>query len=83
MLYLIDNEYYMLRNREYVKVDIDLKNGELSIKPNRQYVVEANNDVKARGVLIEDIIKSLKNKKANDDLSENALGDTRRKKYDM
>ena len=82
MLYLINNEYYMLRNREYVKVDIELKNGELNIKPNRQYVIEANGDVKAHGVLIDNIIKELQDKKSTE-VSENVLDNTRRKKYDM
>ena len=79
MLYLIDNEYYMLRNREYVKVDVELKAGELNIKPNRKYVVEANSDVKAHGILIDDVITLLRNKKP----SNNDSNDTNRKKYDM
>lgn len=60
MLYVIDGKYYMLRNREYVKVDTELKGNELSIKPDRNSVIEANESVKARGVLIDDIIKEYK-----------------------
>lgn len=65
MLYLINNDYYMFRNREYVKVDIELKNNELSIKPNRKEVIEANDNVKAKGVLIDKIIKDLKSKESS------------------
>jgi len=72
MLYVIDGKYYMLRNREYVKVDTELKGNELSIKPDRKNVIEANESVKARGVLIDDIIKE---KKTN-------LSDNSRNKYD-
>lgn len=60
MLYLIDGKYYMLRTREYVKVDVDLIDGELNIKPDRTHVIEANDGVKATGVLIDDVIKGLK-----------------------
>lgn len=62
MLYLIKDNYYMLRNREYVKVDVELKNNELSIKPNRHFVIEAGDNVKAKGILIDDLIKDLKRK---------------------
>lgn len=79
MLYLKDDKYYMLRNREYVKVDVELSNGELSIKPDRSDVIEANDNVKVKSIKIEDVINTLKNK----DNGYNTQGDTRRKKYDM
>jgi len=60
MLYRINNKYYMLRNREYVKVDLKLDNNELSIKPDRNNVIEANENIKVENVLIDDIIKELK-----------------------
>ena len=72
MLYLIDGKYYMLRNREYVKVDTELKGNELSIKPDRQNVIEANDSVKAKGVLIDEIIKKMKT----------SLSDASKNKYD-
>jgi len=62
MLYLINNNYYMLRNREYVKVNVELKSGELSIKPDRNDTIEANDSINARGVLIEDVIKEMQKK---------------------
>lgn len=72
MLYVIDGKYYMLRNREYVKVDTELKGNELSIKPDRQNVIEANDSVKAKGVLIDEIIKKMKT----------SLSDVSKNKYD-
>lgn len=72
MLYVIDGKYYMLRNREYVKVDTELKGNELSIKPDRKSVIEANESIKARGVLIDDIIKEKRT----------ILSDNSRNKYD-
>lgn len=64
MLYMIDGKYYMLRNREYVKVDIKFDNNELSIKPDRNSVIEDNN-VKAKKVLIDNIVKDMKNGKSS------------------
>lgn len=72
MLYVIDGKYYMLRNREYVKVNTELKGNELSIKPDRKSVIEANESIKARGVLIDDIIKEKRT----------TLSDSNRNKYD-
>lgn len=72
MLYVIDGKYYMLRNREYVKVDTELKGNELSIKPDRNNVIEANDSVKAKGVLIDEVIKKMKT----------SLSDNSKNKYD-
>lgn len=65
MLYVINGKYYMLRNREYVKVDLKLDDNELSIKPDRTDVIEKNNDIKVKKVLIDDIIRELKNGKSS------------------
>lgn len=79
MLYLINDKYYMLRNREYVKVDVELRNGELSIKPDRSDVIERDDNVKAEGVLTDKIIEKLKRRDYSRSISDN----TRRNKYDM
>lgn len=79
MLYLKDDKYYMLRNREYVKVSVELSNGELSIKPDRSDVIEANDNVKVKSIKIEDVIEKLKDENNRYDTQNN----TRRKKYDM
>lgn len=78
MLYKINGKYYMLRNREYVEVDVKLENNELNIKPKRENVIE-NNNIVTKGILIEQIIKDLsKNKEHNDN------SDTKsKKKYDI
>lgn len=65
MLYKIDGKYYMLRNREYVEVDIKLDNNELNIKPKRENVIENNDNIKARGILIEKVIEDLKKKQSS------------------
>lgn len=78
MLYLINDKYYMLRNREYVKVDVELRSGELSIKPDRSDVIEINDNVKAKGILVDNIIKELRNKESSRDRD-----NTRKNKYDM
>ena len=80
MLYKINNKYYMLRNREYVEVDIELKDNEFNIKPKRENVIEVSDNVKAKGVLIDKIIEELKknNKPSNSD-SDNKP----RSKYNM
>lgn len=78
MLYLINDKYYMLRNREYVKVDVELRSGELSIKPDRSDVIEVNDNVKAKGVLVDNIIKDLQNRESSHDRD-----NTRKNKYDM
>lgn len=62
MLYIINGEYYMLRNREYVSVDINLSGNEFSITPNRNKVIESSGNVKVKSVLMDDVIKELKNK---------------------
>lgn len=68
MLYIINGKYYMLRNREYVHVNVELANGELNIRPDREDVMEVNDKIKARGVLIDKVISDLKketSKKSN------------------
>lgn len=80
MLYKINNKYYMLRNREYVEVDIELKDNEFNIKPKRENVIEVSDNVKAKGVLIDKIIEELKKK----DKPSNSDSDNKpRSKYNM
>lgn len=77
MLYIINGKYYMLRNREYVAVDIELKENELSIKPNRHDVIEYTKDLKVRHILIDDVIKKLQKQEFKKESSEP------KKKYNM
>lgn len=60
MLYKKNGKYYMLRNREYIKVDIKLENNELSIKPDRNEVIEDNGNNQFVSILIDDVTKELK-----------------------
>lgn len=60
MLYIINGKYYMLRNREYVAVNVKLTDNELSITPDRKDVIEYTKDLKVRHILIDDVIKKLK-----------------------
>lgn len=78
MLYKINDKYYMLRNREYIEVDIELKDNEFNVKPKRENVIEVNDNVKAKGILIDKIIEDLKKNGKNSD-SDNKP----RSKYNM
>ncbi len=60
MLYIINGKYYMLRNREYVAVNVKLTDNELSITPDRKDVIEYTKNLKVRHILIDDVIKKLK-----------------------
>ena len=62
MLYKIGEKYYMLRNREYIEVDIKLENNEFSVTPKREHIIENNDNVQAYGILINDLIETLKKK---------------------
>lgn len=65
MLYQKDGKYYMLRNREYIEVEVTLKENELNIKPSKnRNVIENDGNVKVKGVLINDIIKELQKPKS-------------------
>ena len=77
MLYIINGKYYMLRNREYVAVDVKLTDNELVIKPDRENVIERTNDLKVRNILIDDVIKKLKKQDFKNETVES------KKKYNM
>lgn len=66
MLYQKDGKYYMLRNREYIEVEVTLKDNELNIKPSKNRdVIEKNDNVKIKGVLIDEVIKELQKPKSS------------------
>ena len=66
MLYQINGKYYMLRNREYIEVDVSLKDNELNIKPSKdRNILENNNKNNVKGILIDDIIKQLQKPKSS------------------
>ena len=66
MLYQKDGKYYMLRNREYIEVEVTLKDNELNIKPSKNRdVIEKNDNIKIKGVLIDEVIKELQKPKSS------------------
>lgn len=58
MLYIINNKYYMYRDRKYIEVDVKLSNKEINITPKKDSVIE-DNDIKAKAISIDDVIKKL------------------------
>lgn len=58
MLYIINNKYYMYRDRKYIEVDVKLSNKEINITPKKSSVIEDNN-INAKAISIDDVIKKL------------------------
>lgn len=58
MLYIINNKYYMYRDRKYIEVDVKLSNKEINITPKKSSIIEDNN-IKAKTISIDDLIKKL------------------------
>lgn len=75
MLYIINNKYYMYRDRKYIEVDVELSNKEINITPKKSSVIEDNN-IKAKAISIDDVIKKLSKENSLSSNSEN------RRRYD-
>lgn len=75
MLYIINNKYYMYRDRKYIEVDVKLSNKEINITPKKSSVIEDNN-IKAKAISIDDVIKKLSKENLLSSNSEN------RRRYD-
>lgn len=75
MLYIINNKYYMYRDRKYIEVDVELSNKEINITPKKSSVIEDNN-IKAKAISIDDVIKKLSKENLLSSNSEN------RRRYD-
>ena len=58
MLYIINNKYYMYRDRKYIEVDVELSNKEINSTPKKSSVIEDNN-INAKAISIDDVIKKL------------------------
>ena len=66
MIYKIDNDYYIYRDRKYIKIIAKLDKDEVSLTPNSDNeFIEDNGDIKAKNVTIDDIKKDLQ-EEAND-----------------
>ena len=75
MLYIINNKYYMYRDRKYIEVDVKLSNKEINITPKKSSVIEDNN-INAKAISIDDVIKKLSKENLLSSNSEN------RRRYD-
>lgn len=75
MLYIINNKYYMYRDRKYIEVDVELSNKEINITPKKSSVIEDNN-INAKAISIDDVIKKLSKENSLSSNSEN------RRRYD-
>ena len=75
MIYKINDDYYIYRDRKYIKITAKLENEEVSLVPDMNTFIEDNN-VSVKEISINDIQKELqeKNKKKDDK-------DTIRNKY--
>lgn len=67
MIYKIDNDYYIYRDRKYIKIIAKLDGDEVSLVPDtNNKFIEDNGNVKAKNITINDIKKDLQ-EKVNDD----------------
>lgn len=57
MLYKINNDYYIRVGRKYIKVDIVVKNNNVTLKPNNKYVIEDNKSLKVSEVAFDNSFK--------------------------
>jgi hypothetical protein len=67
MIYKIDSDYYIYRDRKYIKIIAKLDGDEVSLVPDtNNKFIEDNGNVKAKNITINDIKKDLQ-EKVNDD----------------
>lgn len=59
MIYKIDNDYYIYRDRKYIKIKAELNGEEVSLVPDINTFIEDNNNVDAKAITIDDIKKDL------------------------
>lgn len=69
MIYKIDNDYYIYRDRKYIKIIAKLDKDEVSLTPDNTFI-EDNGDVNAKTITIDDIKKDLQ-KSNNKETSRN------------
>lgn len=69
MIYKIDNDYYIYRDRKYIKIIAKLDKDEVSLTPDSTFI-EDNGDVNAKTITIDDIKKDLQ-KSNNKEISRN------------
>lgn len=65
MIYKIKDDYYIYRDRKYIKIKAELKGEEVSLVPDMNTFIEDNGDVNAKEITINDMKKELqKNEKS-------------------
>ena len=69
MIYKIKNDYYIYRDRKYIKITAKLKDEEVSLVPDINTFIEDNSNIDAKEITINDIQKELQEKetKINND----------------
>lgn len=71
MLYVINNKYYIKVGRKFIPVEIQYKNGDIDLKPNRQNYIEDNGKVKYTTQIVNKEFKErFKPKKSNFELKD-------------
>lgn len=70
MLYVINNKYYVKVGRKFIPVEINYKNDDIELIPNRKNYIEDNGKVKYTTQIIDEKFKdSFKPKKSNYELN--------------
>ena len=57
MLFKIEKDYYIRIGRKYIKVDIVVKNDDVSLVPDKKVVLESNKDLKVVEYVFDDNFK--------------------------
>lgn len=57
MLFKIEKDYYIRIGRKYIKVDIVVKNNDVSLVPDKKVVLESNQDLKVVEYVFDDDFK--------------------------
>lgn len=68
MIYKIKSDYYIYRDRKYIKIKADLNNGEVLLVPDMNTFIEDNNNVDAKQMTIDDVKKDLQEKNNNKEI---------------
>lgn len=57
MLYVINDKHYIKVGRKFILVDIEYKNNDIVLKPNRTNFIEDNGKVKYKTQVVDDKFK--------------------------
>ena len=68
MIYKIKSDYYIYRDRKYIKIKADLNNGVVLLVPDMNTFIEDNNNVDAKQMTIDDVKKDLQEKNNNKEI---------------